>query len=386
MALVSYSDSEGESERETVVPQKPLLTSTKTSSFKPLVARGNPRKIVVSLPDTKKIAADGADNEADGPAKKRQKTGTDSPFAGFNSLLPPPKRPTAAPLNKQALAKSPQETKTHKPFSLKTSATPGFDRGGGAGSAGDVYDEFGAAAKGDTEQQAQQPIFQKKGNAMMFRPLSVARSKPKRKTTAPLPAQRANNQPHESGGQADIRPPDVVPKPKPKVSLFGGSTSEKSTSDPTAATAGAEYAPLIYTKPSAGEDPIHSEDGPSGNIAANVGGKDHPPADDLLAVAHDLNLSKSDMQRLLGRKGQGNSSKILKFNSDQEYKANAEYLATASEAELAALHHNPVRTIAPGKHSLSQLVNAVTNQHEAFEESFAAGKRTKKEASSRYGW
>jgi hypothetical protein len=48
--------------------------------------------------------------------------------------------------------------------------------------------------------------------------------------------------------------------------------------------------------------------------------------------------------------------------------------------------HNPVRSIAPGKHSLKQLLNATVSQKEALEESFAKGYANRKEASGRYGW
>lgn len=44
-----------------------------------------------------------------------------------------------------------------------------------------------------------------------------------------------------------------------------------------------------------------------------------------------------------------------------------------------------VRALAPGKHSLKQLVNAVSSQREALEDSFAAGRRRKGESGARYG-
>jgi hypothetical protein len=48
--------------------------------------------------------------------------------------------------------------------------------------------------------------------------------------------------------------------------------------------------------------------------------------------------------------------------------------------------HNPVRSIAPGKHSLKQLVNAAQSQKDALAESFAKGYQNRKEAGSKYGW
>ena len=58
----------------------------------------------------------------------------------------------------------------------------------------------------------------------------------------------------------------------------------------------------------------------------------------------------------------------------------------AHETDIASVQHNPVRPIAPGKHTLQQLVNVASNQREALEESFATGRRNKKEAGAKYGW
>jgi hypothetical protein len=99
-------------------------------------------------------------------------------------------------------------------------------------------------------------------------------------------------------------------------------------------------------------------------------------------IADDLNLSRSQRRQLFGRNADPSSSKILHFNTDAEYAANQEM----AHKELAAAQHNPVRAIAPGKHTLQQLVNAASTQKEALEESFASGKRNKKEAGAKYGW
>jgi hypothetical protein len=99
-------------------------------------------------------------------------------------------------------------------------------------------------------------------------------------------------------------------------------------------------------------------------------------------VADDLNLSKSERRQLFGRNAPSADSRVLTFNTDQEYAHNQ----ALAETELAATQHNPVRAIAPGKHSLQQLVNAAASQKDALEESFASGRRNKKEAGSRYGW
>ena len=72
---------------------------------------------------------------------------------------------------------------------------------------------------------------------------------------------------------------------------------------------------------------------------------------------------------------------FINFNADDQYAANEEFRAKGESVQ-----HNPVRGIAPGKHSLKQLVNAAATQADALEEHFAQGKRNQKEAGSKYGW
>jgi len=105
-------------------------------------------------------------------------------------------------------------------------------------------------------------------------------------------------------------------------------------------------------------------------------------------IAGDLKLSAAERRQLFGRqKGGGaneairSATKIINFNTDKEYLHNEELRAAGEQVV-----HNPVRAIAPGKHSLKQLVNAAQSQKEALEESFAKGKSNRAEASSRYGW
>ena len=66
----------------------------------------------------------------------------------------------------------------------------------------------------------------------------------------------------------------------------------------------------------------------------------------------------------------------------QEYQHNREL----RENEQLVPDHKPVRAIAPGKHSLQQLVNAAQSNREALEESFARNKATKKDFGSKYGF
>jgi hypothetical protein len=104
------------------------------------------------------------------------------------------------------------------------------------------------------------------------------------------------------------------------------------------------------------------------------------------SLTSDLNLSEADMRQLFGRKGKGSQAlpvniQIQSFNTDAEYAANNSLIAKGE-----TISHNPVRGIAPGKHSLKQLVNAAATNKEALEEHFATGQRNKREAGARYGW
>ena len=130
------------------------------------------------------------------------------------------------------------------------------------------------------------------------------------------------------------------------------------------------------------DDPLGEDDFPASSEAiTSVRASTTPQT--LGSIASDLKLSKSDRRQLFGRRGQpaGTAINVVNFNTDQEYAANEALRASGEQVQ-----HNPVRAIAPGKHSLKQLVNAATGQKEALEESFATGRKNKKEAGSKYGW
>ncbi|EEH35790.1 hypothetical protein PAAG_00113 [Paracoccidioides lutzii Pb01] len=441
MALVSYSDSEGSDSESTPTTQAPgekistlpasSRSTTTKQTFQPLIDRKNPRKILVSLPDVQ--GDSNTYDDGDGPARKRLRIGTQGgggAFSGFNSLLPAPKR--KGPVIQTGTDKKGDgvaAAHARRISSLKTGAEPGFDRradaqmrsdlnnkansgtkeGGGEGTStgsgsGGTGDEItGAFGEKVEEKLAVKP----KGNAMMFKPLSVARgtTKKKVKTTAASPSQAI------SGGgkpasvvesavtKQQMKVCDSIAKPaqKPKVSLFGLGKEEEQPA-PIPQVSSSTYKPLVYSAPAGSQPPIATSMVPSGSQPFD------PPASNqqqqqrqqtLASIADDLNLSRAEKRQLLGRQGASSSNStgaehsnhnIITFNTDQEYSSNAAYLLSASEVELAAHQHNPVRAIAPGKHSLQQLVNAVSSQREALEESFATGKRNKKEAGSKYGW
>ncbi|KAJ9409686.1 hypothetical protein DTO045G8_2612 [Paecilomyces variotii] len=422
MALVSYSDSEGsdsENEQKTQSPKKEVSSTTPATSsqskpskpaapggFQSLVDRSNPRKLRVALPEIKPetSTADGTGEEDGGPARKKARTGGGGgAFSGFNSFLPAPKRSAAA------ADKKPGPISTRKIFSLKTGATPGFDRaadaemrqeqalsasaGAGAGADDESIPTAGSLRDGPAEPK-EEP--KKIGNAMMFKPLSVARNAQKKKTstaasratggtkattTTPVPESKEPQPPAVSA-------PAPVPQ-KPKVSLFSIASEERTTVPDITAETAATYQPLVYNtdlnETPAGPQPEPSE-AESQQINYEQTASASSTSQTLDDIANDLNLSRAQRRQLMGRQPAASKSRILNFNTDAEYAANQAYLAQASEAELAAQQHNPVRSVAPGKHSLQQLVNVANSQKEALEESFAAGRRNKKEAGSKYGW
>ena len=414
MALVSYSDSEAsDSENENVTqppsdkkdsrptapnPPKPSSTPA-TNNFQPIVDRSNPRKIRVALPEVKP-EADANGEDQDGPARKKPRIGGGGgAFSGFNSFLPAPKKNNAVAAAKQTPA-------SRKVFSLKTGAEPGFSRQADdemrweqsalrdgddtIPKAGSLQTGPGPATKQEGGGSVEEPKLN--GNAMMFKPLSVGRNQKKKKpvkaaaaSPVPVPAAEQSKSPTEQPKEEQsttIQPPPV-PTPKPKVSLFSLSTDDKPTETPDTSTAsGTGYQPLVYNAtpdapPAGPEKPSELATEPATSSSTDT------QAPTLDNIANDLNLSRSERRQLLGRHDASSKSRVINFNTDKEYAANQEMLYNT---DLAAAQHNPVRAIAPGKHTLQQLVNAASTQRDALEESFATGRRNKKEAGSKYGW
>jgi hypothetical protein len=396
MALVAYSDSEASDAEPDTTPAPPVEKSKKPDAGTGFqVDRGNPRKIRVALPDLK---PENPTDAEDGPARKKAKLGggAGGAFSGFNSFLPAPKR----------VAEKKAPAATRKIFSLKTGAEPGFDRTADAEMRNsraldndtDAGDGITPVAGSSDQSTTPSDLLVKKtevgevklqGNPMMFRPLSVARNQKKKKTTkvAPQPTPSAPAsvvpKPTEVAAEQSTAPtfaPAPTP-PKPKVSLFSLSSEDTATTETTPVTTGT-YEPLVYNTASetASADPALVADSMPTDAAyyptnASV-------SSSLDTIANDLNLSKSERRQLFGRNAPSADSRILTFNTDKEYASNQ----AIGEAEMAATQHNPVRAIAPGKHTLQQLVNAASSQKDALEESFATGRRNKKEAGSKYGW
>ncbi|KAH8805570.1 mitotic checkpoint regulator, MAD2B-interacting-domain-containing protein [Xylogone sp. PMI_703] len=411
MGLVDYSDSDA-SDTEISSTAKPVSsTAANKPAFQKVVDRSNPGKIRVSLPQASLQQTAREDEE---PPIKRAKLGGGG-FSGFNSFLPAPKRPGAAAVSAPSNGSDSQTKKVGLGvgISLKTGAAPGFRRESGEEhEAEDASREDIDTENGDITRPAktsslslpppkeaqipeQKPAAEVKlvGKPLMFKPLSVAR-KPAKKKKPAGPSDGPATTSTTPTMQAPQAPQTSIEKPKrPKVSLFSMSPEESATTQPALST---DYQPVIYSNDNEQEEQEDEEvfQDSAYEETANPSHFASPPMptpsvteyQSLDAIAGDLNLSAAERRQLFGRhgaaKGSGiSASKVINFNTDQEYLHNEELRASGQQVV-----HNPVRSIAPGKHSLKQLVNAAQSQREALEESFAKGKSNRAEASSRYGW
>ncbi|KAI4240242.1 MAG: hypothetical protein LQ352_007691 [Teloschistes flavicans] len=402
MGLVDYSESESSDVEEKQASRKePRSTpSSNKPAFQKVVDRENPHKIRVNLPTTTQDAPEGERDQDEPPTKKARIGG--AAFSSFNSFLPAPKRPTSS--NSASGAVGSRRGGLGSGVSLKTAAAPAFSResllvpgqsreqeqetaNGDELLEGEVEvvdsrdvgrDELSKAPKIQTSERSNEEP-KKKCNPMMFKPLSVAR-KPEKKKAAVTNGNTAAQL------KGDLLPPE--PRVVPKRSLFSAAPPRDDLINGT--TSSAIYQPMIYKVNDQSTDIIHTEnpyteptaasDEPSPQTATTLGPQS------LDSIASDLNLSASARRQLFGRQkgNNGNSASavnVVNFNTDQEYAAN-ELLRQAGEQ----VQHNPVKAIAPGKHSLKQLVNAASDQKDALEEQFASGRRNKKEAGSKYGW
>lgn len=420
MGLVDYSDSDSDGSETEVKPVPKPLAINKKPAFQKL-SSSSTGKIQVSLPTP---AA--AENNDEHPAK-RTKIGAGA-FSGFNSFLPPPKKTGAAGLSLPA-PKSPDGNRSgsgrsasaakRAPITLK-GAGPVFSRSrGDEHDADGNYDDMGALVTSNgggmgmslpSPKSAPQPVVQGKpaedvkmvglGKPMQFKPLSVGRKviKKKKKTVDEL--RPAEVEKSKVQAQAQVTEHQPAAPPKPKGSLFSVPGDDEDD-EPVAATTSGKYEPMIYgAHTDRGEqngatdevNPYMDTYNPSYASAHQISYTQNqvpfqaPSSSSTLSdIASDLHLSASERRQLFGRSGRGGSQRqaanVKNFNMDAEYAHNEEVRASGE-----TVSHNPVRAIAPGKHSLQQLVSQVQNQKEALEESFAKGYANRREASSRYGW
>ncbi|RFU29182.1 hypothetical protein B7463_g7161, partial [Scytalidium lignicola] len=413
MGLVDYSDSDT-SDVEVYSAAKPALApSTTKPAFHRVVDRSNPGKIRVSLPHAALKEAVEAD---DGPPTKRAKLGGGG-FSGFNSFLPAPKRSGAAAVSTSSNRNGSAAKKVGLGIgvSLKTGATPGFsrepepdqeaedvnredidtDKEGAIGPA--TISSLNLPPPKTAQIPEQKPAEEVKlvGKPLMFKPLSVARKPAKKKKLAVSSEGSPATISVSIAPQTPQLPQTPVDKPKrPRVSLF--SISTKDPAAPATASSN-DYQSVIYSNTNEQEEQEEDEalfgqrpyeETPNSTDYVPPFVPTPPVADyqSLDTIAGDLNLSAAERRQLFGRHGAGkgtgmSATKVINFNTDQEYLHNEELRASGQQ-----IMHNPVRSIAPGKHSLRQLVNAAQSQREALEESFAKGKSNRAEASSRYGW
>ncbi|KAG9787961.1 hypothetical protein ABEF93_004864 [Exophiala dermatitidis] len=389
MSLVAYSDSEGsDDEQIQTKPEKPvskpaIAPSNTASSF--TVNKANPRKIQVKLNE---VATNG---ENDGePAPKRPRVGGGA-FSGFNAMLPAPKR--------DGQTQAPPKPAARKVFSLKTGAEPAFNRdsdselrqlfaeqdadGTAQGNGDDTIPPIPSASCSTTTVTKEQPV---KGNVFMFKPLSVARNnkKPKRKpeqsTTSDINRSSGQTAPPSATTNSDTVDPDKPAPPPKKVALFSMTNEPEEAIQVDDPQGGEDEIVEVLDEPVTDQTYNEFNQMPTTTDTAT---SNHSQPQSLDAIASDLNLSKADRRQLFGRRGQGTASavNVVNFNTDEEYAANEALRASGEQ-----IQHNPVRAIAPGKHSLKQLVSAATGQKDALEESFATGRRNRKEAGSKYGW
>ncbi|KAL9616045.1 MAG: hypothetical protein Q9160_009046 [Pyrenula sp. 1 TL-2023] len=396
MALVSYSDSEGSGDETPHQPPPKAATSAlaqPTEGLQPLTDKSQPRKIKVDFSGLQPDPLQKNGSNAEPPAKRQRLGG--GGFSDFKSMLPAPKRSGPAATQTPTSKGAPR-----KVFGLKTGAEPGFDRSADE----ELRQLFGEQEKttngvlpAETVQETNvgrsisavpSPSMEppRKGNAMMFKPLSVSRNPQKKKK--PVAAVAAHDSETQAGLLSSSKKSSTTPALAPKTSLF--SLFKDAQSLPSEAERSGEYENIIYDgeqNMDGGEDDFAEEStypnhGDVLHETGNSNGSFEPQS--LDTIANDLNLSASAKRQLLGRnagKSSTNAINVVNFNTDQEYAANEALRANGEQVQS-----NPVRAIAPGKHSLRQLVTAASGQMEALEESFAAGRRNRKEAGSKYGW
>jgi hypothetical protein len=366
MNLVAYSDSEG-SDEETAPPPPQKTKPAPPKAFAKLV---NPstHKVKVTLAAS---TSEKDDIEKDAPPAKKPRTGGGG--LNINAFLPAPKKTVQ------------QSRGLGRGVNLKTGAEPAFSREAPSQSYMDVEEDRKETVDTSTESEPQKPAepeVKLVGNTRRFMPLSVAKNAKKKKALAVSAAAKAT--PTNASAAAE---PLRAPPAKPKVSLFSLGPTE--TPAVKLSTPASEYTPIMLEEEQLEEDNEAFERSYIEQQQANRPMASNSTPQTVDSLTADLNLSEADMRQLFGRKaGKGGRAmpdlsgiNVVNFNTDAEYAANNDIIAKGE-----TVTHNPVRGIAPGKHSLKQLMNAATTQKEALEEHFAKGKRNQGDARARYGW
>ncbi|KAK0283353.1 hypothetical protein LTR35_006427 [Friedmanniomyces endolithicus] len=388
MALVAYSDSETS---DTEAPATSARPAAPPAVKAPAFLKTESRKIKVALPTLQPEPESLKESsnlsiEADEPPAKRARTA--GAFGGFNSLLPAPKR---------AAGVAQASTRLGRGVSLKTSSEAAFSRGAVVAEEGGVgrevrevrdevegeggYDEFGdktRAAVGDEGEEVKKEGVEGKvvGKATRFKPLSVANKRKKPvggkkavSTAAPVEVQFPKNDTRKPATEEGAIPHDAAPAvAKPKRSLFA--VPQEEDEFPLEQT-GESYTALEAP------EPIHNQ---TTQPHATPSAPASPP-NPLEALATSMNLTPSQRRQLFGRHST-NTSTLVHFNTDTEYAANESLRQSTGETEA----HRAVKTVAPGKHSLQQLVNNARVNQEGIEDKWAEGRRKRGEGGEKYGW
>ena len=214
------------------------------------------------------------------------------------------------------------------------------------------------------------------GKATTFKPLSVRAGKKKKKkkpaaaTVVPAGVNdgdangRGSKQTVVEIGKAMVQEEPAPPPSKPKTSLFSLAPAEQTDAETQSTTN--TYEALI-TAPQPTE---------TSNPATNT--PPHP-ADPQPSSLHSLtqgfNLTPAQRRQIFGRnakrgkEGDASNINMTHFDTSAEYAAN-EIIRHSSET----IQHKAVKAVAPGKHSLQQLVNNARSQQENLEDKWAEGR------------
>ncbi|KAF3195730.1 hypothetical protein TWF225_000122 [Orbilia oligospora] len=387
MALVSYSDSEG-SDTESA-PSAPTLPPPKAKSSlsgflpppskkrklvddtKPDATSTGPRKIKIELP---KITPDVDDVDASS-SSSRARIGKSTGGSGMLSFLPAPKR-TGAEAAKVAQE---SEKKLTAAVTAESDSAPRM-LGGGIKKM-----EYAGTGMGF------QPTVEDDPETSNFTPPAATEeglTKPPVEVKPAGPIQGRAIQPFfkksTTKKKATAKPTGATKVEEKKVSLFslGSALNERPLAASTTLTA-AEYKPLLVEESApAVEDEVPVEASYQQDVYIETSYQPALGAQTFQSISEEVGMDEAEMRMFMGRRGRNAEIKLVDFNVDKEYEKNE---AARAAGELAP-ERNVVRSIKPGKHQLTSLLNAAQSQRAALEESFAEGRRNKKEAGSKYGW
>lgn len=428
MGLVDYgsdSDSDSETVQQPVAPTPApaVAPSTTKKPFQKLIDRSGSGsgKIIVNLGNAG-TDPDSKPTEDEAPAKRARTTGGGtSRFSSFGSFLPAPKKTAPAASIASTSASTDSNSNRPKPLvNLKTGAEPAFSRtnddsgGGGIGesestSASAFSSGLNLPAPKKTPAGPSIPEGQKSeeevklvGKPLMFKPLSMARKPQKKKVVAPKPptaAQSVGDKTSTTTATGPSAQDNVVtaqpaaPKRK-QVSLFSMEEEEVIPTATATTSATGAYEPL-FSAPDPSTNYEHHESDVTGNYDSysaptyNSAPSNASHQQSLTSIADELALNETARRELFGRQRGGKNrdafeipegAKIVNFNMEEEYEHNNALRASGEQV------YNPVRAIAPGKHSLRQMVNMAQSNQSALEDSWAQGRNNRKDAAGKYGW